>query len=225
MNRRALKAKDYCLFWSSSKCCKGFSKINDNVNSLVQKWIIFHPRVIPSPIENYYITGKFDTINGGVNTELSNKFLLRVSVHEVHIEMQKNVTGFSMAYNDNGNFHIIYSVLQFILLPQSLKMTQCHQIMCSCKIYIQDVTYQYYLNPWSKCQLRYIKNQDEGHSSRVKQHQWASSSARGHVTEGRPSYPGPLATGDQQCSGHACREHWCPDVPGKSCGEVPPRGG
>ena len=42
---------------------------------------------------------------------------------------------------------------------------------------------------------------------------------------GRPSYPGPLASGDRQCLWHACREHWRPDAQDKGPIEVPPQGG
>ena len=51
-----------------------------------------------------------------------------------------------------------------------------------------------------------------------------SAAARGHGTEGQPSYPGPLATGDRQCSQHTCREHWRPDAQDEGPREVPPRG-
>ena len=52
MKRRALKAKDDCSFCSSEKCSKGFSKLNGSVKSSLQKFIIYHPHVIQSPIEN-----------------------------------------------------------------------------------------------------------------------------------------------------------------------------
>ena len=52
MERQALKAKQDNLFWSSEKCHKEFSKINDNFKSDLQKWIISHAHVIQSPIEN-----------------------------------------------------------------------------------------------------------------------------------------------------------------------------
>ena len=37
MKRQALKAKNYCSFWSSLKRRKGFPKINDIVKSELQK--------------------------------------------------------------------------------------------------------------------------------------------------------------------------------------------
>ena len=44
------EAKQDCLFWSSAKLCILFSKINDSVKSFLKKWILYHPRVIQSPI-------------------------------------------------------------------------------------------------------------------------------------------------------------------------------
>ena len=91
MKRQALKAKRDYSFWSYEKWCKGFSKINDNVKSSLQKWIIYHPHMIQSTIVNYYITVNFYDKNGGVNTELCHKVLLQVSVHELHIEILKDM--------------------------------------------------------------------------------------------------------------------------------------
>ena len=52
MKMRELKANEDCSFWSSAKRHKGFPKINDTVNYSIQKWIIYHPSVIQSPIAN-----------------------------------------------------------------------------------------------------------------------------------------------------------------------------
>ena len=89
MKRQALKDKDDCLFWSSTKRRKEFSKINDSVKSELQEWIITYIHVIQTPIENYYITVKFDVVNIVVNTELFQRVLLQVSVRELHIDMLK----------------------------------------------------------------------------------------------------------------------------------------
>ena len=47
-----------------------FSNINDIFKSALQKWILSHPRVIQSPITNYYIKLKLYGKNRGTNTEL-----------------------------------------------------------------------------------------------------------------------------------------------------------
>ena len=63
MKLQALKAEQYCLFGSSTKYRKGFSKINDGVKSYLQNYIIYHPRFIQSLIVNYCTTVKFDDVN------------------------------------------------------------------------------------------------------------------------------------------------------------------
>ena len=72
---QALKAKYYRSFWSSAKCRKGFSKINDTVKSELQKWIIYCPHVIPYSMENYFIPLNFDNGITGVKTELHQKLI------------------------------------------------------------------------------------------------------------------------------------------------------
>ena len=89
MKRRALTAKNDFSFWSSAKCCKLFSKIDDSVKSSLQKWITSHPHVIQSPISNDYITVKFDDVIRVVKTELRKRVLLQVYVHELPIDMLK----------------------------------------------------------------------------------------------------------------------------------------
>ena len=60
-----------------------------------------HPHVIQSPIENDYITFKFDDVYEGVNTELRQKVLLQVSVRELPINMLKIYdTRFSMGCDE-----------------------------------------------------------------------------------------------------------------------------
>ena len=54
-----MKSKQDCSFWSSKKCRKWFSKINERV--------ISHPNVIQSNISNGQTTVKFDDENGGEN--------------------------------------------------------------------------------------------------------------------------------------------------------------
>ena len=82
-----------------AKLRKGFLKINDSVKYYLEKWIISHPHVIQYPIESNCIEVKFDDGNRGVKTELSQKVILQLYVHELHIDMlNKYATGFSMEY-------------------------------------------------------------------------------------------------------------------------------
>ena len=87
----ALKYKYDCSCWSSTKRCKGFSKINDTVKYELQKGVISYTHVIISPIANDYITINFDYLITGVNTELRQKVFLQMYVRELHIDMQKNM--------------------------------------------------------------------------------------------------------------------------------------
>ena len=82
-------------------CCKVFLDNNDSVKSAFQKWIIYHPHFIQSPIKNDYIKVKFDDVNGGVNTEFRHKVIIQVYICELRIDMIKeDTTGFYMAYDE-----------------------------------------------------------------------------------------------------------------------------
>ena len=84
-----------------------------------------------------------------------------VSAHEPHIAILKIfAAGFYMSYYDKGLVHISDSALRLLLSPQLRKITQRHQILCGCKICIQDGTYQDPLNHWGKRRLIYIKKQE-----------------------------------------------------------------
>ena len=56
--------------------------------------------MIQYTISNDYITFKFGVGNGGVETELRQKVIPQISVHKIHIDMQKNATVISMAYDE-----------------------------------------------------------------------------------------------------------------------------
>ena len=90
MKQRALNAKQDCLFWSSAKHPKEFSKINDSVKSSIQNRIISNPHVIQNPIENDYIKVSFYYEHGVVNNEIRHKVLLRVSFRVLHIDIVGN---------------------------------------------------------------------------------------------------------------------------------------
>ena len=141
------------------KTRKIFLKINDTVKYLLKKRTISRPHVIPYPISNDNTIVNFDDVIRGVKTEIRQKVLLQVSISELHIYMfLKTFTGFYMAYDYNGNFRISDYDFWLIIPPQLRKMNQRHKVMCGCKTWIQNGTYQESLNHWRKLQLRYIKN-------------------------------------------------------------------
>ena len=78
-----------------------------------------------------------------MKTELHQKLILQLSVCELQIcILKKDTTGFSIAYDEKGLVHVIDAAVQLIIPPQLRNMTQCHQNMCGCKIFIQTETYQ-----------------------------------------------------------------------------------
>ena len=94
-----------------------------------------------------------------MKTEQCQKVLHRVSFPKLHIViLKKDTTGFSVAYSDNVNVSISDYDIRLTLPSQLRNMNQGHQIICGCKICIQDGTYQELLNHWRKRRLRYIKN-------------------------------------------------------------------
>ena len=74
--------------------------------------------------------------------------------------LNKYTTVFSMACGENGLFHISDSDIWFILPLQLQNITQCHQIICGCKISVQAGTYQESFNRWHKQQLKIINNRE-----------------------------------------------------------------
>ena len=85
MKQQALKVREDCLLWSSATGRKVFSKIDYSFKTSLQKWILSRMHVIQSPIENDYITFKFDCGIIGVNTELHQTVILQLYVRELHI--------------------------------------------------------------------------------------------------------------------------------------------
>ena len=106
-----------------------FSKINDSVKSVLQKWIIFSPHLIHCPIANNNIKVKLYDGNRVEKTEIHHKVHIQVSVHEIHIDMLKEYyTGFSMVYDGKLIVCINDSDLQLFLPPQLRNMTHRHKI-------------------------------------------------------------------------------------------------
>ena len=62
-----------------------FSKINDSVKSVLQKWIIFSPHLIHCTIVNNNIKVKLYDGNRVDKTEIHQRVLVQISVHELHI--------------------------------------------------------------------------------------------------------------------------------------------
>ena len=63
---------------------KGDKKINKQVKKSLYNWIVWHPQVVQSPIDNCCL--KF-SIDGPSETQLVKKMLLQVSARELHNSM------------------------------------------------------------------------------------------------------------------------------------------
>ena len=114
---------------------------------------------ILSKIANYYTKVELDHVNGGSKNELSQKVLLQVSVHELHIKIPKKCsTGFSISYEVKVLVCISDYNIRLIIPQKLLKMTQHHQIMYGFKTCIQAGTCQESLNNWCKLRLIFLKN-------------------------------------------------------------------
>ena len=60
--------------------------------------------------------------------------------------LNKDSTRFSVAYAEKGLVRISDYDIQLLLSPKLRNMTQHHQIMCGCEMFIRAGTYQEYLN-------------------------------------------------------------------------------
>ena len=76
------------MFWSSEKRHKGFKRINDKVKSSLQKLTLSHTDMIWYPIVNDYIKLRLYEIYEGAKTQLRQKVLLQVSLHDLHIKYE-----------------------------------------------------------------------------------------------------------------------------------------
>ena len=67
--------------WSLKQKRKGHSKIDEQIKKSLYNWIMHHPQVVQSPIENDFIKVNMD---GYTEPKIVPKFLLHVSIRELH---------------------------------------------------------------------------------------------------------------------------------------------
>ena len=84
-------------------------------------WIICHPKVVQSPIYNDCLIVMFDD---QTEPQLVPKFLLRVSVRELHNSLVSDpkYRGLKYARDEDDNNIISYSTLRSLLTPQFKKI-------------------------------------------------------------------------------------------------------
>ena len=91
-----------------------------------------HPQVLQSPIVNDCLKVK---IYGHTEPQLVPKFLMQVSVRELHknlVRYAKN-GGLKGERDEDDNIIIIDSTLRSLLPPQLEKMSSRYKVMCGCK--------------------------------------------------------------------------------------------
>ena len=71
---------------------KGHSKINDQIKRNLYTWITRHPQVVQSPISNYCLKVVLDD---QTEPQLVPKFLLQVSVIELHNSLVSDPNGYA----------------------------------------------------------------------------------------------------------------------------------
>ena len=115
---------------------------------------LYRLHVIQYPISNNFIRVKLDNGNEVTKMELCQKILLKISFHELHMDiLKKYSSGFSMTYDWKGLVHISDSDLRLSIPSQIIKTTHHHQNICGCEMFIQDRTYQESFNHWHKWRL------------------------------------------------------------------------
>ena len=128
-------------------------------------WILQHPQVVVSPIENDCLKLSID---GQVEPQLVPKFLLRVSAIELHNRMVSppKEGGLKEAiYADNNNI-ISDSTLHNILPHQLKKMTPRYKVICGCECCISAKSMHYFLLTWRDLHLKHHKNRSHNEQNR-----------------------------------------------------------
>ena len=109
---------------------KGNSKINDQIKKSLYNWIMHHQEVMQSPIINNCLKVKID---GHTEPQLVTKFLLQVSVRELHnnlVSLAKDGGIKETRYEDYNTIIINYKLCS--LFPPQFK--RCRQNTRSCVV-------------------------------------------------------------------------------------------
>ena len=96
---------------------KGNSKIDDQINKSIYKWIIHHPQVVKSPIVNDFLKLNID---GHPEPQPVPKLLLQVSVQELHNILVSDTEdgGIKEARGSENNIIISDYTLRSLFPPQ-----------------------------------------------------------------------------------------------------------
>ena len=92
-------------------------------------WITRHPQVFQSPISNDCLKVMFDD---KTEPQLVPKFLLQVSVRELHniLVSDPNDIGLKYSRDEDDNIIISYFKLCYLFPPQLKQMSAYYKVMC-----------------------------------------------------------------------------------------------
>ena len=113
--RKAMKVGN--SLWTNRTRRKVHSKINEQIKCNLYTWITRHPQVVKSPISNYCLKVMLDY---QTETQLVPKFLLQVSVREMHNSLVSDPNDFGMkdSRDEDGKIVISDYTLCSLLQPQ-----------------------------------------------------------------------------------------------------------
>ena len=136
---------------------KGDKKINKQVKKSLYNWIVWHPQVVQSPIDNCCL--KF-SIGGHSEPQLVSIFLPQFSAQEIHNSMvsPQEEDGPEEARDSDNSIIIIDSTLWSILPPQINKMSARYKVICGFECCISAKIIHPSLLSWRDCYLRKINN-------------------------------------------------------------------
>ena len=123
--------------WTKKTKRKWHSKFNDQIKCSLYSWITYHPHFFQSPISNDCFKVMFDD---QTEPQLVPKFLLRVSVRELHNSLVSgsNDGVLKDARYKYDNIIVSDSTLRSLFPPQLKHISACCNIMCGCECFVSD---------------------------------------------------------------------------------------
>ena len=145
------------ISWSIIQKQKVYSKINARLKIYMYYWVLQYPKVMQSPIENYFMKVYIDCHN-----KKRYSWAVISSVCQVTPEQHGDSTIMGWCERSKGlknNIIIGNSVLRYTFKPQSKKVSVCQKVMCGCKCCISSIGMHSYLLKWRDYHLIKLKEQ------------------------------------------------------------------
>ena len=134
--------------WSSvRKRKRRYPLIHKLLKTMIQEWIIKHPSIVESPIVQDKIL-VHDKLKGK-KTQRVGKYLIQISIRELHNDLikSKNEGGLSEVWNGN-KLLVSDTDLRYIIPVNVKKFTPRYKQMCGYEVCIQAKQLQSSLNAW-----------------------------------------------------------------------------